>query len=132
MLNLSKRPSPRIAIRNRTSANTAEQGSALLISLLLLMLLSALSLGMFVTMSSDSLINGFYRNQQSSYYAADSGITVARQYMYNQIQALETPPASFVAGTPPLPANAASTVLTAVSNKFGGGVYYPINSGAAA
>jgi Tfp pilus assembly protein PilX len=118
--------------RHRKSGAASEQGSALLISLLLLMLLSALSLGMFVTMSSDALINGFYRNQQSSYYAADSGITVARQYMYNQIQALETAPASFVAGTPPLPANSAATALTAVTTSFGNGTYYPINIGNAA
>jgi Tfp pilus assembly protein PilX len=130
IFNPSKRADQTIVpARHRKPGANGEHGSALLISLLLLMLLSALSLGMFVSMSSDSLINGFYRNQQSSYYAADSGITVARQYLYNQIQALETAPASFVAGTPPLPANAASTVLTSVSSKFGGGHYYGINTG---
>ena len=109
-----------------------ERGVALLIALLLLMLISAVSLGMYISMSSDSLINGFYRNQQSAYYAADSGINIARQYLINQVQTYEPAPNAFVAGTSPLPANTAALVLASLNAKFGGGAYYPIGTGAAA
>jgi Tfp pilus assembly protein PilX len=122
---------PNAFLHFRRSRKNGERGSALLITLLLVTLLSALSLGMYLSMMSDSLINGFYRNRQGAYYAADSGITIARQYIFNQIQSHETAPASFQAGTPPLPSNTAATVVTALTQQFGGGIYYPINTGEA-
>ncbi len=108
--------------RFRSSRKSRERGSALLISLLLLSLLSALVVGMYVSMFSDMLINGFYRNQQGAYYAADSGLAIAQSYLSSQITALQTGAAS-------LPANSAATVLTNLTNNFGGGTYYPINTG---
>ena len=76
-------------VPNKASRARDERGVALLIALLLVMLVSALSIGMYIAMSSDSLINGFYRNQRSSYYAADTGIAIGRQYLMNQLVANE-------------------------------------------
>ena len=54
------------------------RGMALITTLLLLMLLTALGVTMVLTVSSDLLINGYYRNFRGSFYAADSGLNVAR------------------------------------------------------
>jgi len=117
-------------LRLRNTGKRGERGAALLIALLLLTLISALSVGMYISMSSDSLINGFYRNQQGAYYAANSGLTVALQYLESQVTAAEA--GTFTAGTPPInSATVTSNALTALSSKFGGGTFYPINTGAA-
>ena len=63
----------------------AERGIALVTTLLLLMLFIAVTLAMFIAAQSDTLITGFYRTFRSSYYAADSGANIARQYMLNQL-----------------------------------------------
>jgi len=61
----------------------SERGVALVITLLLLFLLSVVGLAAVLTTSSDVLINGYYRNYRGSFYAADSGATVAREVVYN-------------------------------------------------
>ena len=64
-----------------------DRGIALIITLLLLFLLSAIGLAAVLSAGSDLLINGYYGNYRGSFYAADSGINVARQAMYNQLNA---------------------------------------------
>lgn len=67
--------------------NRSEQGIALITSLLLMILMSILGLGMVLAVNSDMLINGYYGNYRSSFYAADAGINVARQDLLSQLQA---------------------------------------------
>jgi Tfp pilus assembly protein PilX len=55
------------------------QGVALIITLLLLFLLSVVGLAAVMSSSSDLMINGYYRNYRGSFYAADSGLNMARQ-----------------------------------------------------
>ena len=74
-----------IAVRSRRSGR--EQGVALVTTLLLLTLLSAVTIGMVLAAGSDELINGYYRNMRGSFYAADSGLNIVRQAMLNQIVA---------------------------------------------
>jgi Tfp pilus assembly protein PilX len=62
-----------------------DRGIALLISLMLLTLMSVMSLIMVLTVSPDMLINGYYGNFRGSFYAADSGLNMARQQLVNQI-----------------------------------------------
>ena len=62
-----------------------EQGIALFISLMLLALMSVMSLIMVLTVSPDMLINGYYGNFRGSFYAADSGLNIARQQLVNQV-----------------------------------------------
>jgi len=64
----------------------SESGIALITVLLLLVLMTILGLTMVVTVNSDMMINGYYGNSRASYYAADSGINIARQYLSNQLQ----------------------------------------------
>lgn len=63
-----------------------QRGVALFITLLLLSIVSLLGLAMMLSVNSDMMINGYYGNYRSSFYAADSGLTVARQALLNNIQ----------------------------------------------
>jgi len=62
--------------RNRVRS---QHGVALITTMLLLLLLTAMSLTMVLSVSSDMLLTGYYGNYRGSFYAADSGINIARQ-----------------------------------------------------
>jgi Tfp pilus assembly protein PilX len=63
----------------------SQSGIALIIALLLLSLMSVLGIVMMVSVNSDTLINGYYGNYRGSFYAADSGLNIARQQLVNNI-----------------------------------------------
>ena len=63
----------------------AQRGVALVTALLLLLLLTGLSVIMVVSSNSDLLTNGYYRGFRGAFYAADSGLSVVRQELANQI-----------------------------------------------
>src|SRR6266704_5921516 len=88
----------------RRGAPQHERGVALITTLLLLMLLSALTLAMAWSARSDMLINGYYRNFRGSFYAADSGLNIMRQALNDEFK-VGSPnyPASFKTGVNPLP-----------------------------
>src|SRR5437660_8052273 len=69
----------------KTSSN--ERGVAMVIMLVILSLTIALGLAMYVSANSDLMINGFYRNFHGSFYAADSGLNIARAQLLNQLVA---------------------------------------------
>ena len=75
-----------IARSGRPFPARGERGVALLVSLMLLTLLSVMSVVMVMTISPDMLINGYYGNYRGSFYAADSGLNIARQQLVNQLQ----------------------------------------------
>src|SRR5262245_39685813 len=90
-----------------------QRGIALLTTLLLLLLMTALSLAMVVAAGSDMMINGYYRNFRGSFYAADSGLAIARQAMMNQLAGAI--PATFSNTTQPIPVGTDGTVQTYVT-----------------
>jgi Tfp pilus assembly protein PilX len=63
------------------------RGIALVTALLLLSLFTVMTLAMVIATSSDTLIDGYYRNSRGSFYASDSGLNAARQNLQNQILA---------------------------------------------
>jgi len=65
--------------------DNSSRGVALILTLLLLTLLVAMTLAMTIAVTSDTLISKYYRNFRASFYAADSGVNIARQYMMNQL-----------------------------------------------
>ncbi len=71
--------------RNRRLAHP-ESGIALITVLFLTILMTILGLTMVVSVNSDMFINGYYGNARASYYAADSGMNIARQYLVNQLK----------------------------------------------
>jgi Tfp pilus assembly protein PilX len=97
---------------------------ALVTTLLLLSLMVAMTLAMVIAVSSDSLITRYYRNFRSSFYAADSGLNIVRQYMVDQLVAA-VPTGTFAANVQPIPGGTESTVQTSVTSQYG-------SSGAAA
>ena len=82
----------------RRLCRTNNRGIALVTTLLVLSLVTVMSLGIAIALTSQTLIGGFYRNFRGSFYAADSGLNIARQQMVNQLTA--GVPSAF--GTPPI------------------------------
>ena len=107
----------------------SERGAALVIALLLLLLLTGMTVAMVLSTSSDMLINGYYRNFRGSFYAADSGLTIARQAMVNNI--LAAVPGSFSTSTQPIPGGTEATVVTTINTLYGAS-YQQLNQGNAA
>lgn len=107
-----------------------ERGVALLASLLLLLLMTGLSVAMVMSVRSDLLVNGYYRNFRGSFYAADSGLNIARQAIVNQIAAdLATlGPGYNPQTTVPLSVTEDSAIQSLISSTYGGG-YQSINTG---
>src|SRR5438046_4020147 len=81
-------------MRNRNSRNPTrrQQGVALITTMLLLLLLTAMSLTMVLSVSSDMLLTGYYGNYRGSFYAADSGINIARQQVVTSLNSSITVP----------------------------------------
>jgi Tfp pilus assembly protein PilX len=71
----------------------AQRGVALVLALLTLTLVTAISLAMVISFSSQTLIGGYYRNFRGAFYAADSGLNIARQQVMAQI--VPSVPATF-------------------------------------
>ena len=99
------------------AGNTRERGIALIMTLLLLTMVMALSVGMVIAMSSQSLIGGYYRNFRGSFYAADSGLNVGVMTLENQLTA--GIPTAFA--NPPIasPTTLATNVLSTLNSSYG-------------
>lgn len=99
------------------------RGVALIITLILLALLGAASLAIVLLVSSDTMINGFYRDYRGSFYAADSGANVVIEAMKNAIQGAGTQTANppLTVGATAIPTSA-ETLVSAV-NGSGAAVY---------
>jgi Tfp pilus assembly protein PilX len=69
----------------RKNAQRDSRGVALVTALLLLALFTVMTLSMVIATTSDTLIDGYYRNARASFYAADSGMNVIRQALLNDI-----------------------------------------------
>jgi hypothetical protein len=111
----------------------SSRGIALIATLLLLSLMIALTLGMTIAVTSDTLITLYYRNFRTSFYAADSGTNVARQYMANQIVAAI--PGTFSNATQPIPSGTQAMVQASLLGQYGSSATASnllITSGAAA
>src|SRR5580704_2419081 len=93
-----------------------ERGMALATSLLLVVLLSAMSLTMVLSVGSDMLVNGYYGNERGSFYAADSGATIARQAMVTGI--LSSVPSTFSNTVQPIPPGTETSVQNSVGTTY--------------
>ncbi len=102
------------------AAEASSRGMALVTTLLLLSLMVAMTLAMVIAVTSDSLITRYYRNFRASFYAADSGLNVARQYMLDQLEA-NIATGSIAPNTAPLQnlPGALSSITSSVTNLYG-------------
>lgn len=116
--------------RRRLSGQQEERGIALLASLLLLLLMTGISVAMVMSVRSDLLVNGYYRNFRGSFYAADSGLNIARQSIVNQIAAdLGTLGVGYnPATTVPLSTSEDTAIQSLISSTYGQS-YQSINTG---
>jgi Tfp pilus assembly protein PilX len=102
-------------------------GVALITVLLLLSLFTVMTLSMVIATSSDTMIDGYYRNFRGSFYAADSGINATRTYMLQQL-IKDIPPTYTLASGAPIPAGTEATVLSAATNTSAGfGAFQSLN-----
>jgi len=112
----------------RPGGGSDNRGVALVITLLLLFLMSVIGLAAVLSASSDLLINGYYSNYRGSFYAADSGLNIGRQAIYNQLNStfstsfatFQTPPPGAITGLE-------TTVQNYIMTKYGGGGPCPLN-----
>jgi Tfp pilus assembly protein PilX len=91
------------------------RGVALITALLLLSLFTVMTLAMVIATSSDTLIDGYYRNARGSFYASDSGLNAARQNLQNQILAAVPPGYTPSTGSPVL-TTSPNTMITNLLN----------------
>src|ERR1700704_3380394 len=94
------------------------RGVALITALLLLSLFTVMTLSMVIATTSDTLIDGYYRNARGSFYAADSGINVVRQYMINQLTAAV--PSPFTTFSTPITSANETAIMTTIGATSGG------------
>jgi hypothetical protein len=114
----------------RSKAKT-ERGIALITTLLLLLLLTGISITMVLSVSSDMLVNGYYRDFRGSFYASDSGLNLARQSMMTGVTGVI--PAVFDPVVAPIPTSTASSVGSTVLGQYSGSnAPYSLNTGSAA
>jgi Tfp pilus assembly protein PilX len=104
------------------------RGVALIFTLLLLTLLMALSLGMAISIGSQTFIAGYYRNYRGAFYAADSGLNVARQALINNV--LGSVPTNVTVNTLPVSSGEAASAQSAVATSYTN--FTSIDSGQAA
>ncbi len=104
---------PEMRGRHRLSPalRRSSRGAALIATLLLLALLSAISVAMVLMVSSDTMINGYYRNFRGSFYAADSGINAIVEAMKNAV--MNTALDNGANGAPPLSVGGVTMPATA-------------------
>jgi|GEM_PF-350365 len=115
-----KDPAPS-AMPAQGCGRTNDQGVALVITLLLLFLLSVIGLAAVLTSSSDLLINGYYRNYRGSFYAADSGLNIARQEIYNYFD--NNGPTSWTSYPPVVATTWGNNAATYITNTYGTNSY---------
>lgn len=113
--------------RNRHQHN--ERGVAMVTVLLMLLLFTAVSLTMVLTTSSDMLMNGYYRNFRGAFYAADSGLNIARQSLATQISAAV--PSTFSVTVQPIPTTTTATVQSYIATTYGAS-FQSLNAGQSA
>lgn len=94
------------------------RGVALITALLLLSLFMVMTLAMVIATTSDTLINGYYRNFRGAFYASDSGLNSTRQYLQTQIAALPVPSTYVASNTtaPPSPLGYSTNYSTIMTN----------------
>jgi Tfp pilus assembly protein PilX len=107
------------------TANNRNRGVALITALLLLSLFTVMTLSMVIATTSDTLIDGYYRNARGSFYGADSGINAARQYMINQLTS--DVPSPFTTFSTPITNAQENAILTSLGSTTSGfGAYQTI------
>lgn len=104
--------------RARRGRRHGERGVALIMVLVLLMLLTAMGTAMMLSVNSDLMINKYYRDFRGSFYAADAGLAIVRQQIYNQLDARKV--FNFDPATQqPLATGVENTVVKYIQDNYG-------------
>lgn len=109
------------SLRAKVASRRREQGMALMLSILLLITVSALALSTMQTAASDGTVAGFQNQETMAFYAAEAGIAEARNVVRQMGERTQVPqyPADFP--------NAANPAALSTSSDFAASkqpVYY--------
>lgn len=70
---------------SKSARRRKQHGIALITAIFMTVIMSILGLCMVLTVNSDMLINGYYASYRSGFYAADAGMSIARQQLLLQL-----------------------------------------------
>jgi PilX N-terminal len=106
----------------RVGGRGGRRGVALVMTLILLALLSAIGLAIVLLVSGDTMINGYYSNYRGSFYAADAGINAVVESMKNAVNGAANPnaplfPLSVPNGTQ-VPSSTQAEVFQSIGNTW--------------
>ena len=88
-----------MTVHARIEKNNGERGVALLMTLIALILLSAIAAGLIMATNTESAINSNYRAEQEAYFAAKAGLEEARERLMKNSPDPITQPTSLPSGT---------------------------------
>ena len=101
-----------------------QQGVALIVVLLALLLLSAIAMGMMYSANMETTINSNYRDTQRAFFAARAGLQEARERMRSKTALGFVPPPTLMPGT------GAGSIIYIINPDAGGiGAVQPWNVG---
>ena len=120
-----RKPSKSKKEKAARSRRKADRGIALIATLLLLLLFTGMSIAMVLSTNSDMLITRYYSDSRGGFYAADSGLTIARRQMVNQLVAAGS--TGFSSTSQPIPAGTEVTVKNNINSSYGSS-YQTLNS----
>lgn len=115
--------------KSRRRGVRQQRGVALITSLILLLLMTAMGTAMYLSVNSDMMINGYYRNFRGSFYGADSGLNIARQDLAVQLENKVSTTFDTTTGQP-IPAGVEPTVISYINSTYGA-AYQALNASSA-
>ena len=65
--------------------NSAEQGMALITSVMCLMLCTGLGVAVLLNSTGEAVLSGGFRRNEQAFYAADAGLGIARMTLRNSL-----------------------------------------------
>ena len=112
----------------RTKTKSSEQGVALVIALLTLLLISAILMGMILASNSETNISANFRDEQTAFFAARAGIEEVRDRMRAGANPTLTTSTYFTATPTPLAGASTPPGILYVINPANGETVAPWNS----
>lgn len=115
--------------KSRRRGTRQQRGVALITSLILLLLMTAMGTAMYLSVNSDMMINGYYRNFRGAFYGADSGLNIARQDLAVQLENKVTTAFDTTTGQP-IAAGVEAAVISYINSTYGA-AYQAVNANSA-
>lgn len=109
-----------MALQSRRQPRKHERGAALLVSILLLFLMTAIAMAAMDTVATDMQVAGFQKQSQGALYAAEAGAAHARQVVRGLASRAERPtyPADFPDEANPVQLGIAADYVNGIQPRY--------------